>query len=139
MRLSLAVTLAAFATTLAAQQITIRAGVLLDGKGGQTRNTTIVIEGGKIVKVDPSIRNATYDLSRLTVMPGWIDTHTHFATHFDRKTGRAVTVRDPKESAELAMAHALESLSNGSVILALATQSADRPIPTSSYSPSSVS
>ena len=38
----------AMATTLAAQQITIRAGVLLDGKGGQTRNTTIVIEGGGI-------------------------------------------------------------------------------------------
>lgn len=110
MRFAWAISLiAAFSVTLAAQQITIRAGVLLDGKGGQTRNTTIVIEGSKIVKLDPSIRNATYDLSRLTVMPGWIDTHTHFATHFDRKTGRAVTVRDPKESAELAMAHAIEN------------------------------
>ena len=48
MRFSLTLTLAALIpVTLAAQQITIRAGVLLDGKGGQTRNTTIVIEGGK--------------------------------------------------------------------------------------------
>lgn len=49
-----------------------------------------------------------------------------------------------RESSDLigssaSMAHALESLSNGSVIRALATQSADRPIPTSSYAPSAVS
>ena len=43
----------------AQQQITIRAGTLLDGKGGVTRNTTIVIEGSRIVKIDPSIKNAT--------------------------------------------------------------------------------
>ena len=110
MKLAWAVSLAAvFAATLAAQQITIRAGVLLDGKGGQTRNTTVVIEGSRIVKIDPSIKNVTYDLSKLTVMPGWIDTHTHVATHFDRKTGRAVTVRDPKESGEQAMLYAAEN------------------------------
>jgi len=78
-----------FSTVLVGQQITIRAGTLLDGRGGVVRNTTLVIEGSRIVKIDPSITNATYNLSNLTVMPGWIDTHTHIATHFDRKTGRA--------------------------------------------------
>jgi imidazolonepropionase-like amidohydrolase len=77
------------AATCAAQQITIRAGTLLDGKGGIQRNTTIVIDGGRIVKIDPSIRQVTYDLSNLTVMPGWIETHSHLASHFDRETGRA--------------------------------------------------
>jgi cytosine/adenosine deaminase-related metal-dependent hydrolase len=43
----------------------------------------------RVFKIDPSLKNPTYDLSDLTVMPGWIDTHTHVATHFDRKTGRA--------------------------------------------------
>jgi imidazolonepropionase-like amidohydrolase len=60
---------AAFSVPLGAQQITIRAGTLLDGKGGQVRNTTIVIEGSRIMKIDSSIKNATYDLSKLTVMP----------------------------------------------------------------------
>ena len=78
-----------FSTALVGQQITIRAGTLLDGKGGLVRNTTLVIEGSRIVRVDPSIKTATYDLSKLTVLPGWIDTHTHVATHFDRETGRA--------------------------------------------------
>ena len=110
MRFARAVFLAAVSSaTIAAQQITIRAGVLLDGKGSQIRNTTVVVEGSRIVKMDPSITNVTYDLSKLTVMPGWIDTHTHVATHFERKTGRAVTVRDPQESAELAMLHAAEN------------------------------
>jgi len=74
---------------LAQSQITIRAGTLLDGKGGVTHNTTIVIQGSRIVKIDPSIKNATYDLSSLTVMPGWIEGHSHIASHFDRETGRA--------------------------------------------------
>lgn len=110
MRLVWIVSLAvAFSAPLGAQQITIRAGTLLDGKGGQVRNTTIVIEGSRIMKIDSSIKNATYDLSKLTVMPGWIDTHTHIATHFDRKTGRAVMERDPKESGEVAMLYAAEN------------------------------
>jgi imidazolonepropionase-like amidohydrolase len=74
---------------LAQPQITIRAGTLLDGKGGVIRNTTIVIQGARIVKIDPSIKNVTYDLSTLTVMPGWIEGHSHIASHFDRETGRA--------------------------------------------------
>ena len=110
MRLTWIVSLAAaFSAAVVAQQITIRAGTLLDGKGGQVRNTTIVIEGSRIVKIDPSIKNATYDLSKFTVMPGWIDTHTHVASHFDRQTGRPVGARDPKESGELAMLYAAEN------------------------------
>jgi imidazolonepropionase-like amidohydrolase len=88
----LLVTASAFSSALGAQeQITIRAGTLLDGKGGVTHNTTIVIQGSRIVKVDASIKNATYDLSKLTVMPGWIDGHTHIASHFDRESGRAMS------------------------------------------------
>ncbi|WP_213804192.1 amidohydrolase family protein [Granulicella sp. dw_53] len=85
---------------LPAQQITIRVGTLLDGKGATLHNTTLVIEGSKIIKIDPSIRKTTYDFSSLTVMPGWIDTHAHIANHFDRKTHRISVAPDetPQEA-----------------------------------------
>jgi imidazolonepropionase-like amidohydrolase len=65
--------------------LVIRAGQLLDGKGGVMRNANIVIRGGRIEKVDAhSKQQPTYDLSHLTVMPGWIDTHVHISWYFDR-------------------------------------------------------
>ena len=96
-----------FMAMLSAQPITIRAGTLLDGKGGLVRNTTLVIEGSRIVRIDPSIKDATYNLSSLTVMPGWIDTHTHIATHFDRATGRAETGKN--ETPQQSMLYAAEN------------------------------
>ena len=92
---------------LGQQQITIRAGTLLDGKGGVARNTTLVIEGSRIVKIDPSIQKAAYDLSSLTVMPGWIDTHSHLAMHFDRETGRAEAGKN--ETPQQSMLYAAEN------------------------------
>jgi hypothetical protein len=47
-----------FTATLHAQQITIRAGTLLDGRGSLVRDTTLVIESSRIVRIDPSIKNA---------------------------------------------------------------------------------
>jgi imidazolonepropionase-like amidohydrolase len=69
---------------LAAQDptITIRVGTALDGSGNVLKNTTLVVEGGKIQRLDPSIRRPTYDLSELTVLPGLIDTHVHVSWHF---------------------------------------------------------
>jgi imidazolonepropionase-like amidohydrolase len=63
------------------QPIVIKAGTLLDGKGGVQKNASIVIVGSKIEKLDPSAKT-TYDLSKLTVLPGMIDTHVHIAWHF---------------------------------------------------------
>src|SRR2546427_3502166 len=68
--------------------ITIRAGTVLDGRGGILHNTTIVIAGSRIARLDPALTAATYDLSRLTVMPGGVDTHVHLTSHFDAN-GRA--------------------------------------------------
>src|SRR5438093_9895090 len=62
--------------------ITIRAGTVLDGRGGILHNTTIVIAGSRIARLDPALTAATYDLSRLTVMPGGVDTHVHLTSHF---------------------------------------------------------
>src|SRR5437867_10870422 len=57
--------------------ITIRAGIILDGRGGVIRNASIVVQGSKIVKIDPNAVNPTYDLRSLTILPGLIDTHVH--------------------------------------------------------------
>ena len=68
--------------------ITIRAGTVLDGRGGIVRNRTIVIEGARIARLEAAGKTATYDLGRFTVLPGGIDTHVHLTSHFDAN-GRA--------------------------------------------------
>ncbi len=71
-----------FASIAGAQRIVIRAGTLLDGKDPAQKNMQIVVEGSKIVSVGPAKDTPTYDLAKLTVMPGWIDTHVHIGAHF---------------------------------------------------------
>ena len=85
------------ATTASAQAepITIRAGRLLDGVGGVRENVTITIEGSRIIRLDDSSGPVDYDLTDLTVMPGWIDTHVHLTAHFNAQ-GRYN--RDPDET-----------------------------------------
>src|SRR4029450_1860565 len=68
--------------------VVVRASIVLDGKGGILRDVALVIEGFRIVRIDSKAVEATYDLRGFTVMPGWIDTHTHIASHFDRETDR---------------------------------------------------
>lgn len=69
------------------QTIVIRAGILLDGKGAVLRNTSVVVRGSKILKIDPRAVPPTYDLRTLTILPGLIDTHVHITGHFG-KDGR---------------------------------------------------
>jgi imidazolonepropionase-like amidohydrolase len=88
--------------------IVIRASIVLDGKGGVLRDVSLVIEGTKIVRVDSKPSEATYDLRGLTVMPGWIDTHTHIAAHFDRSTGK-VHSQKTGETPQQAMLYAMEN------------------------------
>src|ERR1700728_2848646 len=67
----------------AQDRIVLHTNVLLDGKGGVLKNQQIVIEGGRIVSVRPGKAKVDYDLTGLTVMPGWIDTHVHLEWHMD--------------------------------------------------------
>src|ERR1043166_1826556 len=69
------------------QTVVIRAGTLLDGKGHTLHNVLIVVQAGKIVRVEPNAKAnipgaAVYDLTHMTVMPGWIDLHDHVVWHF---------------------------------------------------------
>jgi imidazolonepropionase-like amidohydrolase len=65
------------------KRIVIAANTLLDGKGRVVKNTRIVIEGAKIVAIDPNAGPVDYDLRGLTVLPGWIDAHVHITWTFD--------------------------------------------------------
>ncbi len=85
-RVSAALCLVSLAPTLAYAQsepITLRAERILDGRGGVISARNVVIRDGVIVEIGSATAGTVYDLRGLTVMPGGIDTHNHFAWHFD--------------------------------------------------------
>jgi imidazolonepropionase-like amidohydrolase len=66
-------------------RIAIRAGRLIDGRGGPpVANAIILINGDRITAVGPGLAipagARVIDLSRYTVLPGLIDAHTHVTT-----------------------------------------------------------
>lgn len=80
--------------------VTIRAGTVLDGRGGALQDVTLRIDGSRIAAVDQGGGAGTYDLRGLTLMPGWIDTHVHIGGHFGAD-GRASTEGETPAQAAL--------------------------------------
>jgi imidazolonepropionase-like amidohydrolase len=66
-----------------ARRVVIAASTVIDGRGGVVHDTRVVVQGGRIVAIDPKAGPIDYDLRGLTLMPGWIDTHVHINWHFD--------------------------------------------------------
>ncbi len=64
------------------QAVTIRAGRLIDGRGGSQQNVVVTVRDGKIVSIAKGSSAATYDLSKYTLLPGFIDLHVHILWHF---------------------------------------------------------
>jgi imidazolonepropionase-like amidohydrolase len=64
------------------KRIVIAASSVLDGKGHVLHDTRIVVEGSKIIAIDPKAAPVDYDLRGMTVMPGWIDAHVHITWTF---------------------------------------------------------
>ncbi len=89
------------ATWTTGQPLVLKTSTILDGKGQALKNRSIVIEDGKISRLAGPGEKATYDLSGLTVMPGWIDTHVHFVWHFDANNRLEVGGAGSKEASEL--------------------------------------
>src|SRR5215475_9788476 len=66
-----------------AQPVVIKTTTLIDGKGHVLHNKEIVVENGRITRVADAKQKPAIDLSDLTVMPGWIDTHVHPTWYFN--------------------------------------------------------
>jgi hypothetical protein len=64
--------------------VVLKATTIVDGRGQVIQNAIIVVEGGKIGRIGGAMPPGaiTYDLTGLTVTPGWIDTHDHILWHF---------------------------------------------------------
>ncbi len=85
------------------QPVVIAAATVLDGKGNVLHNTRIVVQNGKILRIDARAEPVTYDLRGLTVLPGWIDTHVHMTYHFG-PSGKYGDRNETPQQAELAIA-----------------------------------
>lgn len=86
--------------------ISIRAGLILDGTGGMRENARVTVAGNRITRVDGLRGAVDYDLSELTLMPGWIDTHVHLGSHFDDDGRVPGAPGAPEESEAELMLHA---------------------------------
>jgi imidazolonepropionase-like amidohydrolase len=110
-------TLNAQTPTAQTRPVVIQAGTIIDGKGGVFTNRRIVIRGSKIVSDlrmnEMGFSYVDYDLSKLTVMPGWIDTHVHITWHFDAKHQLVSGREDPKSSALFTAENAWLTLEGG--------------------------
>ena len=81
--------------------VMIRAGRVIDGRGGVVNGPTLIlIQDGKIAAINTNTGTVTYDLSNLTLLPGFIDTHVHIGWHFDAK-GRYHAGPEPADQAAL--------------------------------------
>ena len=114
------------------QPTVLRVSTLLDGKGHILHNTSIVIENGKIVRLDPHAAGRVYDLRGLTVMPGWIDAHVHISWHFGpdgKNAGQGAGRGESPEQAFLEIAgDAWDTLMGGFTTVQSVGAEADAPL-----------
>ena len=91
----------------------IAASTVFDGKGNVIHNTHIVIEGSKIVAIDPKAGPVDYDLRGLTVLPGWIDAHSHVTWSFGKDGKNVGPGETTQEAAYRSAANAYATLLAG--------------------------
>lgn len=115
-----------------AKPLVIRAARLLDGRGRTYRNAAVVVDGGKIVRIDEHPTRADLDLGDRTLLPGGIDTHVHIAWHFDAdgrshddETDRRET---PQQSALYAAENAYATLLGGITTVQSLGAEVDQPL-----------
>ncbi len=96
-----------------AKRTVIAADVIFDGRGNVLRNTRIVIEGSRIVAIDPKAEPITYDLRGRTVLPGWIDSHVHITWSFGPDGKNAGPGGTTQEAANSAASNARVTLMAG--------------------------
>ena len=95
------------------KRIVIAASRVFDGSGHVLRNSRIVIEGSKIVAIDPKAGPVDYNLRGLTVLPGWIDAHVHITWSFGKDGRNAGPAGTTQEAAYESAANAWVTLMAG--------------------------
>ncbi|HJP95155.1 MAG TPA: amidohydrolase family protein [Pyrinomonadaceae bacterium] len=95
------------------RRIVIAASTILDGRGHVLKNTRIVVQGDKIVAIDPKASPVDYDLRGLTVLPGWIDAHAHITWSFGKDGKNAGAGETTQDAAYRAAANAWATLMAG--------------------------
>src|ERR1041384_4641039 len=110
------------------RRIVIAASTLLDGKGHVLHDTRIVVEGSKIVAVDPKAEPVDYDLRGMTVMPGWIDAHVHLTWIFGKDGKNAGQGGTTPEAIYAAAANAYVTLMAGFTTVQSVGSTADIPL-----------
>jgi len=93
--------------------IVLAASTVFDGEGRVLHDVRVVIEGSKIVAIEPGLGPANYDLRGLTVLPGWIDAHVHITWSFDKDGKNAGTEGKTQEDAYRAASNAWVTLMAG--------------------------
>lgn len=97
----------------------LRAGTVVDGRGGVRHNVDIFVAGGRIARISPRgavpARARVVDMGDRTVLPGLIDAHAHPVWYFNRQN-RLHTAGDgdtPAQSMLAAAANAYATLTAG--------------------------
>ncbi len=108
----------------------IAVSTLLDGRGHVLHDTRIVIEGSKIVAIDPKAEpvdadSVKHDLRGLTVLPGWIDAHVHITWIFGPDGKNAGQNGTTPEAAYAAASNAWATLMAGFTTVQSVGASAD--------------
>ena len=67
------------------EALVVRAGTLIDGRGGVRSAVDVVVEGGRITAVRPQSGKADIDLGARVLAPGLIDTHVHLGWYVNAK------------------------------------------------------
>jgi len=93
-----------------AQPIIIKTTTLFDGNGHVLRNRQITIENGRITRIAAGKEKPAIDLSGLTVMPGWIDTHVHPTWFFNKEDRLELDGPGAKSTPQQAALHAAANL-----------------------------
>src|SRR5271165_1357370 len=93
--------------------ITVHAPLMLDGRGGVIKNKTLLIQGNRILRIDPATKGNIYELTGLTLMPGWIDTHVHIGYHFGANGKYQAAPEAPEVAVLYSMENAWKTMQSG--------------------------